>query len=244
MTDAQLEWPAIRRIAPGMAEYPLALAVMRKPPVIHAMGNLSLLDQIGIGFCGSRKASEKGLETAADCADLAARDSIVVVSGNAAGVDLVAHSSALKAGGTTILVLPEGIDHFRIRKEFRSLWDWSRVLVLSQFEPTAPWQAYRAMERNAVIIALSRAMIVIEAGATGGTLNAGLTTLANGKPLFVAIYEKMAVNAPGNALLIERGGVPLAKSRTTGRANLDRVRMAIHEHPVLPEIAPRQRALL
>lgn len=63
------------------------------------------------------------------------------------------------------------------------------------------------MTRNETIIALSRAMIVIEAGPTGGTLAAGLSTLAAGKPLFVAVYEHMDETAPGNAHLLERGGL-------------------------------------
>ena len=77
------------------------------------------------------------------------------------------------------------------------------------------------MERNALIIALSRAMIVIEAGDTGGTLDAGLQTLSVGKPLFVADYENIDTVAPGNSLLIGKGATRLRRSRHTGRANLE-----------------------
>ena len=107
------------------------------------------------------------------------------------------------------------------------MWDWDRILVVSQFEPEAIWKAFRAMSLHEIIIALSRAMIVIEAGAVGGTLSAGLSTLKAGKPLFVAVYDHMGEAAPGNAHLLERGGRPLARSRVTGRANLDRVRVTI-----------------
>ena len=205
-----IEQPPTLRLAPDDAKYPASVrsALGRKAPVLYAIGNTKLFDAPGIGFCGSRKASEKGLETAADCANQAATLGYAVVSGNAAGVDFVAHHAALQAGGTTILVLPEGIENFRIRKDLRPVWDWSKVLVVSQFDPSAPWQAYRAMQRNEVIIALSRVMIVIEAGAKGGTLNAGLTPLSAGKPLFVAVYEDMDTNAVGNARLIDRGGHP------------------------------------
>ena len=48
------------------------------------------------------------------------------------------------------------------------MWDWDRVLVVSQFQPDEPWKAFRAMTRNQLIIALSRVMIVIEAGENGG----------------------------------------------------------------------------
>ena len=223
------ELPEPIELTPDRPRYPVAVssAFGRKAPHLWALGNVDLLGEDGIGFCGSRKASSKGLETAHDCADQAAVAGFNVVSGNAAGIDFTAHFAALKAGGSTTLVLPEGIDHFRIRKDLQSVWDWRRVLVISQFERSASWQSYRAMERNALIIALSQAMIVIEAGPTGGTLNAGLTTLSSGKPLFVAVYERMDENAQGNALLIGKGGIPLAKSRSTGRANMDKVRNSL-----------------
>ncbi|MBF0562196.1 MAG: DNA-processing protein DprA [Alphaproteobacteria bacterium] len=217
----------VSQLLPESASYPAAVstALGNKAPPLSVMGNVALLDLPGVGFCGSRKASEKGLQTAQECAIRAAALGLTVISGNAAGVDAVAHRAALQAGGTTILVLPEGVDHFRVRRELRPVWDWSRVLVVSQFEPSAGWQTFRAMSRNEVIIALSRAMIVIEAGPTGGTLNAGLRTLAAGKPLFVAVYESMD-EAAGNVQLLKRGALQLKRSRDTGDANLEQVRLA------------------
>ncbi|WP_337997667.1 DNA-processing protein DprA [Oleispirillum naphthae] len=221
--------PPITQLTPENDLYPgsVVAAFNGKAPTLWCQGNLSLLTKPGVGFCGSRKASDKGLETARDCAEQACSLGISVISGNAAGVDFIAHRTTLEAGGTTILALPEGIDHFRIRKEFQPIWDWNRVLVISQFTPDAAWKVYRAMDRNTLIIALSRAMIVIEAGEKGGTLNAGLTTLSLSKPLFVAVYEQARESALGNTILIGKGGIPLARNRSTGRANLKRVQEAI-----------------
>jgi DNA processing protein len=206
-----------------------------KSPILSTLGNLALLDTPGLGFCGSRKASEKGIAVAVDCAEQAVRAGFTVVSGNAAGVDLAAHRTALAEGGATIMVLAEGIDRFRIRRELRQVWNWERVLVISQFPAEATWQAYRAMERNDVIIALSRALIVVEAGETGGTLAAGLRTLQVGKPLFVADYENIDVVAPGNAQLLAKGAMRLRRSRETGRANVASLQeIATRQNPVQP----------
>lgn len=191
-----------------------------------------------VGFCGSRKASEKGLATADDCASQAAENGVVVTSGNAAGVDFHAHYHALANGGSTILVLPEGIEHFRVRKDFEGVWDWERVLVVSQFEPSTPWRAYHAMARNKVIIGLSQAMIVIEAGASGGTLDAGKSTLHANMPLFVAQYENLTSQAAGNQILIDLGGLPLNRLRSTNRANMIKVWQAF-ENPDQAKSQPR-----
>jgi DNA processing protein len=205
----------------------------KAPPHLYMLGNIDILNMPGIGFCGSRKSSEKGLETAKDCAQQSVEHNIVVVSGNAAGVDFEAHFNSLKAGGKTILVLPEGINHFRIQRALKPVWNWKNVLVVSQFEPDDIWQSFRAMMRNQLIIALSRVMIVIEAGEKGGTLNAGIETLKSGLPLFVAEYQDMSVDAKGNKFLIDRGAHKLAKNRNTNRANLSRVIKKMNEDGIM-----------
>lgn len=208
------------------ARYPKRLTRLygsKAPDTLHCMGNLELLNKDGVGFCGSRKSSERGLATAADCASQAAESDIVVVSGNAAGVDEVAHYEALRAGGSTILVLPEGLSNFRVRKNLRDVWDWGRVLVVSQFKADTVWRAYQAMARNKTIIGLSRAMIVIEAGEKGGTLAAGRQTLDANMPLFVADYEILRPEAKGNSMLLNLGAFPLKRLRSTERANMDKV---------------------
>jgi DNA processing protein len=217
--------PNLTAIGADSAQFPPQLlaipSLLRKARPLYFAGSLSLLSKPAIGFCGSRKSSVKGLEAVRDCCEQAALNGIVVVSGNAAGIDFAAHSTALASGGATILVLPEGIHRFRVRKDMRAVWDWSRVLVVSQFEPDASWSVFRAMERNDLIIGLSSAMVVVEAGETGGTVSAGKATLKAGKPLYVAVYENMPENAPGNDLLLGIGGKRLTKSRVSGRARLD-----------------------
>ncbi|MBI5518913.1 MAG: DNA-processing protein DprA [Desulfovibrio sp.] len=213
----------------GDCDYPPAVARLlgsKAPKTLHCRGNLTLLGKPAVGFCGSRKASAKGLGVAADCATQLVKSGFVVASGYAAGVDYTAHQAALEAGGSTIMVLPEGIEHFRVRKTLVADWDWNRVLVISQFPPSTSWKAYHAMARNTLIIALSRAMIVIEAGATGGTLHAGLSTLKMGLPLYVVEYGDMPNEAPGNAELIAKGGFAVRKNPQLGLANIEPIRLA------------------
>lgn len=210
------------------------------PRRLEWLGNLSLLSRPSVGFCGSRKASSKGLAAAADCAAQAAENGVVVVSGYASGVDAVAHFEALAKDGSTIIVLPEGISYFRVRRELREVWDWERVLVVSQFSADERWQSFRAMARNKVIIGLSDAMIVIEAGETGGTMDAGKSTLRYGQPLFVAQYEEVTPDAVGNRYLIELGARPLSRLRSTGRANMARVWETFNGR----NEGPRQKAMI
>lgn len=218
--------PEIRHTDQRNAIYPkrlLAVLGNKAPDTLYLQGNVDLLNLDGIGFCGARKSSKKGIDTVRDCAEQAARAELTVVSGNAAGVDFEAHYHSLSAGGTTILILPEGINHFRVKRALAPVWDWERALVISQFNPDDAWKGYRAMTRNQVIIGLSKAMIVIEAGEKGGTMNAGVETLKHHAPLYVAEYQDMSVDARGNKTLLELGGKRLVRSRSTGRANMKNV---------------------
>ena len=234
-----------RRIEFDDALYPERIKIImgkKAPKHLDMVGNLDLLSATGLGFCGSRKVSQNGLLTTQDCAIQVAQENISIISGNAAGVDFEAHYNCLKVGGTTILVLPEGINHFRVKKMLQPVWDWDRVLVVSQFEPNAPWKTFRAMTRNQLIIALSLGMIIIEAGEKGGTLNAGKETLKFGLPLYVVQYEDMATEAKGNQLLIEMGAQKLSINETTNCANLSTVFDNVNENYILRNI-PRQRKL-
>lgn len=193
------------------------------PTVISTIGNIDLVKKNRVGFCGSRKASDKGMEVAKDCVEQLVEKNVVIVSGYAAGIDEQTHLTALRNGGSTIIVLPEGINGFRIKKELKAVWDWDRVLVISEFAPNAIWSAGRAMQRNNSIIALSDIIILIEAGETGGSMEAGKKTLELGKYLFAPVYQGMPENAKGNQILLNKGAFPLKKSAATMRANLSKV---------------------
>jgi DNA processing protein len=213
----------VQKLSAGEGPYPTALVALfggLLPPEIWYIGNLDLLNAKGVGFCGSRNATAGGLQVAADCAGQLSELGITIVSGYAPGVDMESHQSALATGGSTIIVLAEGIDHFRVKKAIADVWDWRRTLVISYFPRNAVWRADRAMDRNKVIIGLSDAVIVLEARETGGTLNAGFRALEAQKPLFVAFYDDMNGGRAGNQMLLEQGAKPLLRSRTSGRAQI------------------------
>lgn len=198
------------------------------PTVLSFMGNVNLLKKEKIGFSGSRKVSERGIWIAGDCVKQLAQDDVCVVSGYAKGVDLIALEAALRNGATSIVVLPEGISNFRIRPELRELWDWNRVLVVSEFTPHARWMVSHAMARNKTIIGLSDMMLVIEAGKTGGSLDAGLKTLQAGKALFVPRFREFPESAFGNLILLRNGAYALGLGRGTHHTNIELIRILMH----------------
>ena len=203
----------------GDAGYPASLQDIRQPPpVLYVIGSVAALDQPGIGICGSRNASSKDLEYARAFGAKVARLGLPEVSGYARGVDTEAHLGALEAGGTTVIVLAEGILHFRLKQVFRAIEAVrDRITVVSEFHPGRPWQVASAMRRNRTICALSRGVVVVEARETGGTLDAGKECLRQGKPLLVVQHGQTENTPGGNLQLIRAGGVPVTSLRDLER---------------------------
>jgi DNA processing protein len=190
-------------------DYPVLLsASSAAPPALFYKGRIDLLSAPGVGMCGSRLASADGLRAARECSAAVVATGHTVVSGYARGVDAESHLGALESGGRTLVVLAEGITQFRVKRgDLARCWDGDRVTVISQFSPSQPWHAGTAMARNEVIVRLSRALVVIEAGDKGGTLNAGMRALDIGRPVFALEFHKGA--QAGYQALLQRGAVTI-----------------------------------
>jgi DNA processing protein len=226
----KLQDSSVGLIVANESSYPSRLRYLlgkKSPPILAVMGNYHLLNKDSIGFCGSREVSEKGLQAAYECAEELSTRGLNIVSGYAKGVDIATHMAALNSGGTTTLVLPEGIFHFKIKKELKNVLDWDRVVVVSEFPPQLSWSVRNAMQRNSTICALSNAMILIESRGTGGSIEAGKTSLKMHIPLFAADYAGTPDTSQGNRELMSLGAQPLGRSRETNKANIARVLSAI-----------------
>jgi DNA processing protein len=226
----EFEIEGIKILVKGRYGYPEKLLKTLKeeaPLLLFARGNIKLLAEKAVGFCGSRKASEKGLAVAGECAAELARRRINVISGYAHGVDLAAHRAALEAGGVTTFVLAEGILHFRLKSDVKDLITEDNHVVVSEYMPRLPWLARNAMQRNKTICGLSNAVVVIESGLKGGTFEAGKAALLLRRPLFVAEYAQPAESAEGNAYFLKQGARFLRKKN--GAAYLEELFQAVEK---------------
>jgi DNA processing protein len=214
-TCAELRQRGVTLLPRAATEYPARLRQRlgdQSPPLLYAWGNLELLQKKAVGFCGARDASTQGLAVAEDCTVQIAAWDWIVVSGGARGVDTTVHRAALTAGGGTIIVLPEGILRYRLRSDLRPLITPENALLISEFPPYMSWSVANAMQRNRTVCGLSDALIVIEAGTSGGTFEAGQLALRLKMPLFVADYAEPAASAAGNACFLARGARALRRS--------------------------------
>lgn len=208
------------------------------PPLLYALGNTQLLERRAVAVVGARDASARGLTIARNLGAAFARHGLVLVSGGARGTDNAAHLGALLAGGATVIVLSCGILQYRPNRAVSENADPASVLYLSELPPHMTWQTGGAMARNRILCALASAVIVVEAGESGGTLQAAEKAMELGRPLFVAEFETYDTHLAGNERLLRRGGRPLHvecdPTGETWRVDLAPVLAAVDEAPSLP----------
>jgi len=228
-TLEELERYGIGLLAAGAKGYPEKLARRLgddSPPLLFVRGPVEVIEGPSVGVCGSRDASDDGMQFAADCAEALGRRGINVVAGYAAGIDTAAHIGALASDGATTAVLATGILHFQLKPELAVPQAEENILVLSEFPPSLGWSASGAMRRNTTVCGLSDALLVVESGLSGGTYDAARTALRREIPLFVARLDFPEGHGEGNPHFADRGGRWLGRG-SDGAPDLDELRASL-----------------
>lgn len=187
--------------------YPQALKKNLKkhaPLLLYAKGNADLLQQPSIAIVGARKSNERSLEFTDRVAKNAVSGKKVVVSGFAKGVDRKALDSALYYGGSSIIVLPQGILTYTSKAYYQALVQ-GKVLILSSYHPKARWSVGLAMDRNKTIYGLAEAIYAAQSDSKGGTWSGVLDGIKRGRTIYIRYPEADEKNA--NLELIRRGAL-------------------------------------
>ena len=209
-------------------------------PGLYALGNLNLLQLPNTAVVGTKATkdkpvSDKGNAIAKDCVRQLVTQGRAIVTGFNYGIDRLVAKVALTNQGCVILVLSHGFDNFF--KNFKEndwifsryvgrslvkqkLWDWDRVLILSQFSPQAGWSKSRAKQASVTTVALSHQLIVVEAYDAPGDLEIGEAGLRMGLPVFTPEFSQEEPCNAGNFILLRQGALPLRKTRAAGQVNL------------------------
>ncbi len=178
----------IRLLLPGDELWPAGLDDLgvHAPLALWCLGDPDAIARLrrSIALVGARAATGYGERVATDAAAGLADRGLAIVSGAAYGIDGTAHRSALASGGTTVAVLAGGLDRFYPsghEQLLRRIATEGAVLaeLPCGFAPTK----WRFLQRNRLIAAVSRATVVLEAGARSGSLNTAGHAAALGRPL-------------------------------------------------------------
>lgn len=197
-------------------EYPSRLSEIPNPPErLYAQGTWPPANTKYLAVVGSRALGSYGREA---CEKLIAGLSgypISIVSGLALGADGCAHKAALRAGLHTIAVPGSGLGssvlypraHVSLAQEILT----KGGLLLSEHEDTYRAQAYDFPSRNRIMVGLSNAVLVIEAGPESGTLITARLTHEYNRDLLCVPHRIGDPHGYGAHLFIRLGATLVAE---------------------------------
>jgi DNA processing protein len=203
-------------LTPLDPRYPGRLRSLHEPPASITVRGGAIEASRAVAVVGSRDALPDALTFARDLAGALARAGVAVVSGGAEGVDCAAHEGALHAGGRTWAFAPA----YQGRSGF--------------------------LLRNRVLIALSDAVVVVQAGFPSGALQAASWAKKLQKPLWVVPAAPWMNGFAGSRQLLDEGARPLVSSaallRALGIADSSSPASASNTSVALPEAARSEAA--
>lgn len=151
--------------------WPEALAPMWDPPLaLYAEGTV-LPAPRALAVVGSRRCTPYGTALARRLSADLARKGWWIISGLAHGIDQAAHEGALEAEGWTAAVLGHGAERTHppeavaLRRRIAA-----RGCILSEFPIGRPPDRQSFPQRNRLVAALCRAVVVVESDTEGGSL--------------------------------------------------------------------------
>jgi DNA processing protein len=234
---AKIESQGIKILTWKDEAYPGRLKeIEQPPPVLYVRGEYLPDDLFAVAIVGTRRVTPYGRQITEELSSYLASNGITVISGLARGVDVIAHQTALKAGGRTIGVLGSGVDKI-YPPEHRQLAErmMDSGAIVSDYAPGTPPDASNFPPRNRIISGLSLAVVVIEAGETSGALITAEFAAEQGREIFAVPGSILAPQSKGTNKLIQNGALPLLSANDLMQA-LDLTRMG--EHKAARKIIP------
>ena len=194
-----------RYLVAGQGLYPRLLAEAEDaPPLLTALGDVTLLDKPLVAMVGARNASAAACRFARSLAHELGREGQVVVSGLARGIDAAAHEGALETG--TIGVIAGGLDVFyppeneRLQRSLAS-----QGLVLAEMPPGTEPRARHFPYRNRIIAGVSSGTVVVEAAPRSGSLITARLAAEMGREVMAVPGSPLDPRAQGCNGLIRDG---------------------------------------
>ncbi len=170
----------------------------------HLAGELPPPPRLAV--VGSRAAHRAFRDAVAPLVAAAGQQGWSILSGGAVGIDGDAHAGALAAEIPQLAVLPCGPDRAyppQHRPLFERVAAAARSGVLyAQAPGTVPARAMFA-SRNAIVVALCDAVVVVEANPRSGTMITAELARRRGRP------RAVIAGSPGAAVLVGQGAHPL-----------------------------------
>lgn len=194
-------------------DYPEGLKTIWHAPAFLYVRGVLRSDIPLIGVVGSRKHTPYAERILKKILPDVIGANVWIISGGATGVDTMGHEITLTNKGYTIAVFGTGIDRCYPagnKKLFESIIE-SWGALISHF-PLGTWpELYNFPIRNEIVAALSRGIIIPEAGLSSGTLITAQLALEHGRDVFAVPGDIDRTTSEGTNMLISTGQAKIVR---------------------------------
>lgn len=191
--------------------YPESLRnIYDAPIVLYIRGNEHLLKDYdrNIAIVGTRRPTNYGLQMTEAIATEASFASWTVVSGLAVGIDSKAHHTAVQLKKPTIAILGGGIGKIYPKDNLKLARDiCDHGALVSEYPILFPPDRRTFPMRNRIIAALSRSVLVVEAGLNSGSLITANQALEYGRSVFAVPGRVDIPQSRGCHQLLKQGAI-------------------------------------
>jgi DNA processing protein len=161
-----------------------------------------------VGIVGTREPTPEARAYATELAFRLAGSGVTIISGGAEGIDAAAHQGALEARGVTIVVAPSSFEH-PYPEGHGELF--SRIVAsggahVSVFRRGVRPRRHQFFRRNSILVALSHAVILVEAPLRSGARNAAKWARELQRPCFIVPAAPWNPRGLGNIAELQLGG--------------------------------------
>ena len=200
-------------LAWGDEAYPSALTELADPPLLlfvtHPLDDALPLWPASVAVVGSRAATPQGLSVATQWAQGLADAGWCVTSGLARGIDAAAHVGALQSARTGCLTLaamatgPDRVypaEHAKLKSRIMA-----RGRCVTEHLPGVAARPMHFPLRNRLLVALSAAVLVVEADCASGSLISAQCALDQGREVMAVPGSVRSPQSRGCHALIRQG---------------------------------------
>src|SRR5260370_38166467 len=195
---------------------PLLREIDDSPPVLYTYGTLTEADQFALAVVGTRNSTTYGRQVTERIVTELAKGQVTIVSGLALGIDTIAHTAALDAGGRTIAVLASGLDiiyHPTNRCLARRIVESGQGVLITEYPLGVQPEGGNFPARNRIISGLALGVLVVEAPEKSGALITADRALKQGREVFAVPGSILSNRSTGVNKLIQDGARPVMDLR-------------------------------
>ena len=188
--------------------YPALLKETYQPPwILYAKGDVSLLKSGNhLAVVGARQYTEYGENAIHYLFPQLIEKHIIIVSGLAAGIDAIAHQTAINLGGKTIAVIAGGFHHIYPEANQKLANELMKNhLIISEFPPDTKPTRWQFPMRNRIISGISKGVLIVQAKSKSGSLITANFAVQEGREVFALPGNIFSAYSMGTNELIQQG---------------------------------------